>query len=61
MKRLMRWQGVLQTASSIEAIEALTAVDYLDERFIQAVEAGLDAGRTILPSVPPLVPFFLFG
>ena len=52
---------MLQTASSIEAIEALTAVDYLDERFIQAVEAGLDAGRTILPSVPPLVPFFLFG
>ena len=30
-------------------LTVIAASDYLDERFIQAVEAGLDAGRTILP------------
>ena len=34
---------------AIFPLTVIAASDYLDERFIQAVEAGLDAGRTILP------------
>lgn len=34
---------------AIFPLTVIAASDYLDERFIQAVEAGLDTGRTILP------------
>ena len=34
---------------AVSSLTVIAASDYLDERFIQAVEAGLDAGRTTLP------------